>query len=95
MHLIDNKPDKPLPKPRGEWVLVRKEKRSLASGLHLPSGSDDSYNWFIHDLDKESAPDLDVGMRVELLPRRALAQGHMISDEHAILPLDCIIGVYA
>lgn len=83
---------KQLPAPLGTWVLLRKEKRSLLSGLALPDGAADSYDFIVQAVGPEA--DLPLECRVELMPRDALPRAVMLSDDHCLLPADCIIGVY-
>jgi len=80
-----------LPAPLGNWVLVRKEKKS--GGLILPDSAADAFNFIVVD----SGPDvegLEAGERIELMPRLALATGVMLDDHHALLKAETIIGVY-
>jgi hypothetical protein len=93
INLINVKPDLELPKPLGSWVLVRKEKRSLASGLALPDSVDDSYKFFVADVGPE-VEGLSVGDRLELMPRRAHATGVMLNNDYALLPAETIVGTY-
>lgn len=91
--IINAKPDVELPKPLGSWVLVRKEKRSLASGLALPDSVDSAYKFFAQDV----GPDVEgisVGDRLELHPKRALVNAVMLSDDHALVDIECFVGRY-
>lgn len=92
MHLINAKPDVELPTPLGEWVLVRKEKKD-AGGLILPDSADAAYHYYAQDVGPE-ANYVQAGDRLELHPRRSLANAVMINDEYALVPADCFVGVY-
>lgn len=91
--IIGSKPDAPLPKPLSHWVLVRKEKRSLLSGLELPDSADGSFKFFVQDFGPD-VKGLEVGDGLELQPRQALTTVVMIDDNYALIRADGIAGVY-
>lgn len=82
-----------LPKPLGSYVLIRKEKRSLVSGLALPDSVDGAYRFYVEDLGPD-VEGIEVGDRLELHPRRSLANAVMLSDDHALADMECFVGRY-
>lgn len=91
--IINEKPEIELPKPLGNWVLIRKEKRSLVSGLALPDSVDSAYKFFVHDIGPE-VEGLSVGDRLELHPKRALVNAVPLSDDYALCNVECFVGRY-